>query len=67
MSKKDFEAIANIYKDNNPSLNRGTMDASYDVWRNMVMQFVVYAKTQNTRFDEAKFFSACGMYPGEWS
>lgn len=57
MTRKHFESIAKIVRDSSTDpINR------YDLAKAMAR----FCATQNTRFDHARFFEACGV-PNLWS
>lgn len=64
MTRKDFQAIADVLKDNHPGetvyfhamMNTG---AAYH-WEKMVIAFGDMCASQNSRFDRGRFENACG-------
>lgn len=64
MTRKDFQAIADVLKDNHPidchyfhaMMNTG---AAYH-WEKLVIAFGDMCASQNGRFDRGRFENACG-------
>lgn len=61
MTRKDFEAIANIATNARlDAVNRNSTDGIEAVY-GMALDMSDYFATDNPRFDRAKFLAACGF------
>jgi len=65
MTKKHFEAIAAIYKGKkpirNPLYGGDWYDGAYITWLNCVQSSAKYFEEDNSAFNSARFFKACGL------
>lgn len=57
MTKKDFEAIADVLDDTRPAFKGNDMDR----WEHMALVFASMLASTNPRFDRARFLKACGL------
>ncbi|MCK5486935.1 MAG: hypothetical protein KAI86_12020 [Desulfobacterales bacterium] len=65
MTRKDFQAIADSVKELDPRKNHVSFFALQDdgrlrQWIETVQEFTRMCRAQNSRFNEARFHTACG-------
>lgn len=58
MTKKDYEKIAEVFKDSIPI---GTENAYFDQWRFTLLAMADMLANDNPRFDRTLFLEACGL------
>lgn len=56
MSRKDYEAVAEIFRAENP---KGTDWSAFHTWSALQAQISAYFEVDNERFDPDRFFQAC--------
>lgn len=67
MTKKDYIAIARMFKNINPgippldALDRPQRNASYTMWYMAVQDMADTLQADNGRFDRLRFLDACGL------
>ena len=68
MSKRDYELIATALRASRPTMadDLTTFEAgNLDGWRDVIDAIANALRTNNPRFDHAKFKAACGYFPQE--
>jgi hypothetical protein len=61
MSKKHFTQLANAIRTNLPDPNSSTYKAELVVFTAIVRDVARVCRTNNPRFDDARFETACGL------
>ena len=63
-TRQHYDEVARILRKRQPTLKPSDSDAIYNLWLDMVMDFLDIFKVDNPRFKAKQFLKACG-YPGE--
>lgn len=58
MTRKHFEAIAEILRENKPHQTAGL---AYVTWKNIVADTTIFLSRQNSNFDRTRFESSAGV------
>lgn len=62
MTRKNFEAIVQIIKDNATTVEKQNGEIMHVLpYNDIITDFAYYFKSQNANFDYAKFKEACGI------
>jgi hypothetical protein len=56
MTKKHFEAIADILAETKP---KNTNSKQHETWEDVTSKMVMYLQKQNPQFDTMRFFARC--------